>query len=277
MAVKFREENHTYESIDPNEKIDWLSVTKLVSMFKPKFDPVERSEKASRNSRSKWYKIPPEKIREAWENESKRSTDLGTWYHKEREKDICNVDTINRAGKAIPIIKPLQNIEDKIAPEQRLMEGIYPEHFVYLKSEGICGQSDRVEVVGDTIDIFDYKTNKEITTEGFKSWDGKVARLDKPLQHLQDCHLVHYGLQLSTYLYIILKHNPLYKPGKLWIHHITFKVCDYDQYKYPIVCVDNDGNPIPEKVVPYEVPYYKKEVEIMLKHLKKYRSEQKVS
>jgi hypothetical protein len=269
MAVRFREENHTYESIDPNEKVDWLSVTKFVGLFKPKFDPVERSEKSSKNPRSKWYKVPPEKIREIWERETKRSTDLGTWYHKEREKDICDVETINRAGRPIPIVKPLQYIEEKIAPEQRLSEGIYPEHFMYLKSVGLCGQSDRVEVIGDMVDIFDYKTNKEISTAGFKSWDGTVAKMAKPIQHLDDCHLVHYGLQLSTYLYMILKHNPLYKPGKLWIHHVTFKNCGYDEFGYPVVCRDDGDNPIPEKVVPYEVPYYRKEVEAMIKYLKK--------
>lgn len=268
MAVRFIEENHSYESLDPNEKIDWVSVTKLVGMFKPKFDPVTQSEKSSKNPKSKWYKVPPEKIRELWEKESKRSTDLGTWYHKEREKDICNVETISRAGVPIPIVRPIENINEKIAPEQRLMEGIYPEHFVYLKSEGVCGQSDRVEVVGDVVDIFDYKTNKEITTAGHKSWDGSISRLAKPLHHLEDCHLVHYGLQLSAYLYIILKHNPLLKPGKLWLHHVIFKVCDSDEFGYPVVCRDEEGNPIPEKVIPYELPYYKREVELMFKFLK---------
>lgn len=273
MAVKFKEENHTYESIDPNESIDWISVTKMVSLFKSKFDGVAQSEKSSKNSRSKWYKVPPIKIREIWENESKRSTDLGTWYHKEREFDICNIDTISRAGKPIMVIRPHQNIDEKIAPNQRLTEGIYPEHMVYLKSESLCGQADRVEVIDNIVDIYDYKTNKEISIKGYEKWDGTVTKLEKPLQHLDDCHLVHYGLQLSMYLYIILKHNPLFKPGKLWIHHVLFKVKDYDQYGYPITAVNEQGDPIAEKVVPYEVPFYKKEIETMLKHYKKQKNE----
>ncbi len=46
----------------------------------------------------------------------------------------------------------------KFAPDQTIAEGIYPEHLVYLKSASICGQADRVEIVGDRIDIHDYKT-----------------------------------------------------------------------------------------------------------------------
>jgi hypothetical protein len=39
----------------------------------------------------------------------------------------------------------------KIAPNQKLDPGVYPEHMVYLKSAGICGQSDLVEVVNGKV------------------------------------------------------------------------------------------------------------------------------
>ena len=52
-------------------------------------------------------------------------------------------------NKKVPIIKPLFDKEtgSKIASEQKLKDGVYPEHLVYLKSVGLCGQVDVVEVV----------------------------------------------------------------------------------------------------------------------------------
>jgi hypothetical protein len=176
-------------------------------------------------------------------------------------------DTIQRSGLELPIINPIEQDGIKIAPDQSLVPGIYPEHMVYLKSVGICGQADRVEVLQDTIDLFDYKTNKEIKTKGFTSWDGVTKKMLGPCSHLDDCNLNHYALQLSVYMYIMLKHNHGLKPGKMEIHHITFEVESEDKYGYPIVAVDHQGNPIVKEVVPYELPYLKKEVQNMIKHV----------
>jgi hypothetical protein len=55
---------------------------------------------------------------------------------------------MEREGVVVPIFKPSGETNGiRIAPSQKLDPGIYPEHMVYLKSAGICGQSDLVEVV----------------------------------------------------------------------------------------------------------------------------------
>lgn len=269
MAIVFNADNHSYRSIDSEELIDWMSVTNFVSRFKQKFDADKQAEKSSKNRKSKWYGIDPEKIKEIWNNESNRAIDLGNWYHAQREADIVSIDTIERNGKPVPIFKPIYNDGIKHAPEQRLVDGIYPEHLVYLKSEGICGQSDRVEVVNGVVDIIDYKTNKEIKKESFRNWEGVSQKMLPPLNHLDDCNYNHYALQLSTYMYIILKHNPNLRPGKLILHHITFKESpEKDPYGYPITLKDYDGNPIVNEVIPHEVPYLRSEVLTMLQHIK---------
>ena len=50
----FHPDNHLYESIDQSEKIDWTSVTTLVSYFKKPFDSKKIAEKVSKNKNSKW-------------------------------------------------------------------------------------------------------------------------------------------------------------------------------------------------------------------------------
>lgn len=272
MSVIFKPQNHQYQSLDPNEALDWMSVTSFVSLFKQKFDAVEQAIKSSKNKKSKWYGLTVDEIKSAWESEGKRATDLGTWYHDQREKDLTSHITLQRNNVDIPIIKPIYDGEAKIAPDQKLVEGIYPEHFVYLKSAGICGQSDRVDVVKDVVDITDYKTNKEIKLKSYVNFEGLSQKMLGPCVHLDDCNFNHYALQLSTYLYIILKHNPRYKAGKLSLQHVIFEEDGQDKYGYPVAKKDDTGNPIVKDIVVYEVPYLKNEVISMINWLHDNRS-----
>jgi len=269
MAIIFKAETHKYES-DAEEvtKIDWLSVTSLVGLFKPPFDKEVIAEKASKNKNGKWFGMTTQEIIGVWESETNRAVTLGSWYHNQRETELLMCDTIERSGLALPIINPIEQDGIKIAPDQSLTVGIYPEHMVYLKSAGVCGQADRVEVLRDVIDLYDYKTNKEIKMKGFTSWDGVTQKMLGPCSHLDDCSFNHYALQLSVYMYIMLKHNHTLKPGKMEIHHITFEKEDEDEYGYPITAMDHLGNPIVKAVTPYVMPYMKKEVQAMLNYIK---------
>lgn len=259
MSIKFISENHKYYSVEPDD-ISWLSVTSFISNFKQPFDADAIALKSSRSKKSKWYGLTPEQIKEAWKNEANRATSLGTWYHNCRERDICEVKTMNRHGIEVPVVRPIEKDGIKYAPNQKLTNGIYPEHLVYLKSAGICGQSDLVEVINDEVYITDYKTNKEIKLEGYTNWEGISQKMAPPLSHLDDCHLNHYALQLSLYMFMILKHNPRLKFGGLTIHHILFEEVDKDKYGNPITALDSNGDPIVKDVVQYDIPYLKQEV-----------------
>jgi ATP-dependent helicase/DNAse subunit B len=268
MAIIFQPTEHKYVSIDPNEKIDWVSVTSLISKFKKPFDAEEIAKKSSKNKKSKWYGLSPEVIIETWKNESQKAINLGTWYHNQRERDLLACHTISVEGTVIPIV-PYTEVEGiKHAPSQKLENGIYPEHMVYLKSAGICGQADRVEVINGVVNIYDYKTNKEIKKESYVNWEGISEKMLAPLNHLDDCNLNHYAIQLSIYMYIILKHNPKLRAGKLTIEHINFKEAGKDAYDNRVVLYDDNGEPVVDSIVPYEIPYYKQEVISIINHLK---------
>jgi hypothetical protein len=270
MSLIFKPEHHEYVSLN-EENIDWVSVTSFIGNFKPKFDAKAQSVKSSKNKKSKWYGMTPEEFQQAWINEAKRATDLGTWYHNQRESDICELETIQRQGITVPIFKPVEVDGIKYAPEQKLVEGVYPEHMVYLKSAGLCGQSDYVEVVGGHVNIMDYKTNKEIKSEGFTNWEGITAKMSAPVNQLDDCNLNHYTLQLSLYMFIILKHNPHLKPGKMVLHHIKFHEAGKDKFGNPIAALSAAGDPIVEEIINYEVPYLKKEATDLINYLKENR------
>ncbi len=266
MALQFIEEGHVYESTD-EDKINWTSVTSLIGMFKPKFDAKAQAKKSSKNKKSKWYGMTEKEILDAWDGESKRAINLGNFYHNQREADFLELDTIERYGVEVPIIKPIITDGVKIAPEQKLSDGVYPEHFVYLKSSSLCGQADLVEVVNNAINITDYKTNKEIKDKGFTNWEGITNKMYNPVSHLDDCNLNHYNLQLSIYAYIIKKHNPKLKIGKLQIQHVKFKQIGEDKNGYPINEHVN-GEPVLEEIIMYDLPYLKNEVISIINWLK---------
>lgn len=264
MIIRFTPQDHKYTSIKKEDEKDWISVTTFIGQFKQPFEADKIALKSSKNKKSKWFGMTPEAIKEAWKNEANRATTLGTWYHNCRESDICALDTMERHGVTIPVFKPLEIETVKYSPDQKLKDGVYPEHMVYLKSMGLCGQSDLVEVINGEVHITDYKTNKEIKVEGFTNWEGITTKMLKPVGHLDDCNLNHYTLQLSLYMYIILKHNPKLKPGTLTIHHILFETVGEDKFGNPITALDSNGDPIVKDIVPYDLPYLKQEVVSLL-------------
>lgn len=267
--IKFDEATHTYISVDPSKEIRWTSVTSLVSLFKPPFDRVATSERASKNPRSKWFGIDPLKIQEIWKNETTRSTEAGRWYHSKRETELTTQDSVDMDGVTYTIVKPSHQGVYKLAPQQKLQNNtIYPEYMVYSMTDQICGQSDKVEVLNNKVNITDYKTIKALKTEGFVNWEGISQKMQRPIDHLDDCHLVHYTLQLSFYLYMILKHNPQFKPGILNIEHIKFKLDSMDEYGFPIYHIDNNNQFVVEEIKNYKVPYMKEEVLAILQEFK---------
>ena len=272
MPVIFREDGHVYETLNENlekDQIKWTSVTSFVGMFKPKFNAEAQAKKSSKNKRSKWYGMTPKEILAAWDGESQRAIGLGNWYHDEREKRLLEFKTIERDGTEVPIIKPIVDHNGiKIAPEQKLKNGVYPEHFVYLKSAGLCGQADLVSIVNGKINILDYKTNKEIKQKGFTNWEGITSKMYNPVNHLDDCNLKHYNLQLSLYVYIIKKHNPKLKVGDLQIQHVTFEKEKDDKFGYPINKYNDQGEPIIKKIKMYNLPYLKDEIQSLIMWLK---------
>lgn len=273
MELKFEPETHLYQSIDEPDK-KWTSVTTLIGLFKEKFDTdavaLKCSQRVPTNKKpNKWYGMMPEQIKEAWKNEQHRADSLGTWYHDQREQEVLACETLRRDDIDIPVFHPIIKDGIKMAPDQNLVEGIYPEHFMYLKSAGLCGQADRVEVIGDRVDVYDYKSNKKIEQQSYVNWEGISKKMYPPVQHLDDCNLMHYTLQLSIYMYIILKHNRHLKPGKLVLQHVSFEVGGENEFGYPIHALDLAGDPIVKEVVSYELPYLKDEVESMIKYISK--------
>lgn len=265
MKVTFKEEGHVYESFPA---VSWTSVTKVVEMFCPHFDEQEQALKSSRNERSKWFGIPVKKILALWELERNRSTDAGSWWHHKMELKAIKAGSKVHRGKTIKVyVTPFVD-GIKVAKDQVLTDGIYPEHLIYNEKIGVCGQSDLVFVADGYVDISDYKTNKEMKLNAYGHQFGNPQTMLAPISHLEDCNFYHYALQLSIYMKLILIKNPGLKAGKLELIHVSFKVDRRDQFDFPVLAQDENGY-IVQKITKYEAPYLEKEAELVLKTLYK--------
>ena len=89
----------------------------------------------------------------------------------------------------------------------------------------------------DTIE----KDGCSVQTESYVNWEGISDKMLNPVNHLDDCNLNHYALQLSFYMYMILKHNPKLRPGKMIIEHIVFEEAGKDAYDNRVVLYDEFG------------------------------------
>ena len=270
--ISFSELGHKYQSLLP-DGIDWISVSTLCGQFKQPFDPIAASIKCSKKKTSKWYGMKPEEIQWVWKKKADKSCVTGTWYHNVQEQEVLSQPFIEIYDTELPVVHPIFKDDVKLAPEQQLTDGIYPEHFCYLKTEGVCGQSDKVIVHKDTLYVGDYKTNEELTTESyFNQYTGQHQMMLPPVQHLQDCKFENYSLQLSTYAYMIQRQNPQLINVVLEIEHVIFEYDGEDEWGYPIIKLNEKGEPIVADVKLYPVEYRKTEVKNMFAWLRENRN-----
>lgn len=255
MQLTFTDHDHKYQWSDGTIA---TSVTTLVGKYCPPFLWTAEQSSRSKKVGNKWAGMDPVEIQAAWDAERDRSTVLGSWYHNKREQEL-----LGQPGVVYPII--IDGV--KHSPEQRLSDGIYPEHLVHMQSANIAGQSDYVKVADSKVYIRDYKTSKEIKKKGFVNWEGIVSRMLPPLSHLEECEYNHYSLQLSIYMYMILRHNNHLQPGDMYIEHILFEEEGKDKYGYPIYKREGDEY-IVKEVIEIAVPYLKKEVQTIIERHK---------
>lgn len=263
MKVTFKETGHLYESIPA---ISWTSVTKVVHEFTEPFDDRKQALKSSQNVNSKWYGIKPEDIIYLWDTERNRSTDAGSWWHAKAETKAIKLGQKKHRGKILKVYSSPFVGGIKVARDQVLTNGVYPEHLIFNEQIGVCGQSDLVFVCDGIVDVSDYKTNKVMDFSSYVNWKGESKMMLNPIGNLEDCNFYHYALQLSIYMKLILIKNPNLKPGKLELIHVNFVVDSLDEFGFPILKMDSNAY-IVDSIEKYLAPYLEKEAEAVLREM----------
>ena len=260
--VKFIEDTHQYLTEDGRELI---SVSAFTERFKPKVDWKAVAKKVAAKKTREGEPTTAEDILKKWEDKRDLSAKIGTILHSIKEEELlqqenpifyntpCSIKNCSYTGTDKWSI-PINKLENNTA---------YPELMIYDFEYMICGQSDKVIVANNKINIWDYKTDAEIKYKAFSSQWVKPQKLLGPLGHLDDCNANIYSIKMSLYMYLLWKANRgTLRTGDIIIEHVHL---ERDEDGLPIL---KDEKPIVKKIEQIQLPYRKKEVMDMLETLK---------
>lgn len=273
-TVGFEDSTHTYFDLQDGSK--YISVTQLLSEYKPKFNgdfwssykameelidvndwkilkPILLKSKNFKESYISEYGInknefdqKKQEILDSYAKASKEACEKGTQKHLIKELSFYDEKSRNVAkygiGGKFECTKGKYTLNDS--------QAIYPELLISHDFDGlrICGQADLICKDGNDIWILDWKTNKKIDKSSyFDSKTKKHEMLKFPLNNLMSSNYWIYSLQLSIYMFMLEKQNPNFNCKKLMLVHID----------------DNNNETV------YECEYLKDDVEKLIKHYKK--------
>ena len=276
--VAFNDKCHKYFDVNDESK-QYISVTTLIGRYEQEFDKdfwsaykalekllskdAWQLEKKSLLNSKKFnkelldiYNISENDFNKAqqdildeWDKTNREACERGTKIHSDLENSFY------KAGKNVNLQK--FGIGGKFEcrkdySDLDLEYGVYPEYLIYRESDDgvlkLAGQIDLIVKSGNEITLIDHKTNRKIDQKsGFNTQTKQTAKMKYPLNNLDDCNLIHYTMQLSTYAWMLQKINPNFIIKDLILNHY-----------------DHEGNN-----TLYHCEYRKHDVEKMLYHYKK--------
>ena len=165
------------------------------------------------------FEVKKQEIDLEWKQKNEEAKQTGINVH-EAIKDALIID-YDRAIKEYRLEGKLQSPDVFLTATS----GLFPEQRMEIAVDDdvtLIGIADMISIKDGVVNCLDWKTDEEGIK--FKSrYDmakKSSKRLKYPLCAFEDCSGVNYQLQLSLYMWMILKLRPDLKPGKLQIVHI---------------------------------------------------------
>lgn len=215
--VLYYDEPHEY--IIDNQKL--ISGTTFIGLFKKKFDKQKIG-----NSYAKKNRRTLEDVLAEWEYKGHIARTKGTLLHNYAEQYWQNkvfpikydgMDEEFGEGEMQKRLEPcIELFHTFYNDAKKSLRPVRMELVVADKEIGIAGMVDCLFWNEKTkqYEIWDYKTNKEISTSSKYG-----NRFKAPINYLHECELNGYSLQLSLYKYIIEKNTKL-RIGAMWLIHL---------------------------------------------------------
>ena len=249
-GVAFNDSTHAYWDINTPKK-EYISVTTLIGSYAQPFDSDFWSKykalekildtdvwKDLKKTLLNTHRITKEileaysvdindlnkeqqNILDEWEANKIESCERGTKIHSQLEHSFYNMKDD----------KPLQKfgLGGKFICKEGytkldLENGVYPEYLISWSTPdnilNLAGQIDLMVKYGNEITIVDHKTNKKIDLKGgFNTVTRGTAKMQYPLNTIEDCNYGHYEMQLSTYAFMLQQRHPEYVIKDLILNH----------------------------------------------------------
>lgn len=228
--IVFNEEAHLYHYDD----LLCTSVTSVIGRYKEPFDTLKIATAYAVKRGLSVFDVIAD-----WEEKKNAACDKGTHVHKYAElKFACKSYQVDSEEMSEVLHKCFKIIDAFYDDSRGRLIPIRSELVVGDRRRRLCGMIDQLfyNVKAQEFQIWDYKTNKDITTKN----DYKKRMLNE-LWHLDECEFNTYSLQLGLYKKII-EENTNIKIGSsyiCWVNEVN------DTYKpMKVADMDNEINQI---------------------------------
>ena len=165
------------------------------------------------------FKVKKQEIDLEWKQKNEEAKQTGIAVHDAIKNAL--VTDYDNAVKEYRLEGPLQSSDLFLTATS----GLFPEHRMELlvdEDVTLIGIADMITIKDGVVNCIDWKTDDDGIK--FKSRYDMAKKSSKrlcyPLSKFEDCSGINYQLQLSLYMWMILKLRPDLKPGKLQIVHI---------------------------------------------------------
>lgn len=187
----FKADTHQYFTKQGQEL---APVSHVIKKYCQKFDPTGEiiARCAARDGKT------VEEKRKEWDEIRDTASDKGNSFHRQAEHWVKTKTILDDDYK--DVISQLTKIPFKGT--------LHSEVKLFSEELGIAGTSDLMDQHNGIVDIYDFKTNKELKKKSFFDVKSRQYKyMLSPVSHLMDCNFVHYSLQLSIYQILLEEHG----------------------------------------------------------------------
>lgn len=220
-AISLDEATHIYTV---NNQTDYTSVTTFVHSHFSEFDTeqiITNMMNGKNWSKSKYYNMTRDEIKNMWENNRNEAAEAGTKLHLDIEKHFNNVKVNNKSIE--------YNQFKKYKAATNYKNPYRTEWTIWDEDHKIAGSIDMIYENDDgSLEICDWKRSKQI----FRNKQFEKYAKTECINHLPDLNFWHYALQLNVYKSILeRKYNKNISKLFLVVFHPTKS--DYEIIEIP--------------------------------------------
>lgn len=222
--ITLDEATHIYTT---SEGEPYISVSQILKNFQEPFDPDGHIARAVAKKRGVHSSV----IKDEWKATADKANSHGTNIHSTLQNYI-------ETGKE-PEINTIESEYVKSFKTIEFKGKVSCEVLLYNDKYKIAGTTDLKEKYKKRYNLWDYKTNKEITF--FSKYDKTFL---PPLNHLEDCKFNYYALQLSFYAWLCEQNNEtIGRLGILWFDpEKVLHIFNVPYMRYEIEAIINSKN-----------------------------------
>jgi len=197
MSIEFSAKNHVYMD---SRGVRYLSGTSFLKLFFPKFDSRSVAESCANGTNPKYSGRDPQEIMKEWQDEGDRGRSEGANVHEYAQSKVDpfftkKVEPISDRAAAL-----FRQVYLVIHNEFKNLQFVGAEVIIFSPALGIAGTVDLIMFHPETktLMVYDWKQNKRPLEA-----NNPYSSAFEPIQHLSNCDMIKYSLQLNLYRHII--------------------------------------------------------------------------